>query len=119
MATKINWLNRLAKNLPQNILERTWPPSPRICEEASKQLEVMYEANLSRRYRLALTPERKRQLELKVLAEKLFKDKKKSYPQSIPVLFVNDRVSEQASALKKTYASQLNGDKEIVNTCQI
>lgn len=79
----------------------------------------MYEANLSRRYRLALTPERKRQLELKVLAEKLFKDKKKSYPQSIPVLFENDRVSEQASALKKTYASQLNGDKEIVNTFQI
>lgn len=68
---------------------------------------------------MALTPERKRQLELKVLAEKLFQEKKKSYPQSIPVLFVNDRVSEQASALKKSYASQLNGDKEIVNTCQM
>ncbi|KAH1011643.1 hypothetical protein HUJ04_000967 [Dendroctonus ponderosae] len=116
LATKINWLRRLAKNLPQNILLRTWPPSPIICEEASKQLEVMYEANLSRRYRLALTPERKRQLELKVLAEKLFKGKKKSYGASVPVLFAMDRVSEQALALKTSYSGQLDGDKEVYAT---
>ncbi|CAG9768110.1 unnamed protein product [Ceutorhynchus assimilis] len=116
LATKINWIQRLAKNLPQNILNRTWPPYPVICQDASNQLEVMYAANLSRRYRLALTPERKRLLELKVLAEKLFKDKKKSYSLSVPQIFQADRVPEHALALKTSYSGQLNGDKEMYAT---
>ncbi|XP_060520350.1 unconventional myosin IC-like [Cylas formicarius] len=113
LAAKINWLERLAKNLPQNILHRTWLPCPKVCQEASKHLEIMYEAHMSRTYRLALTPERKRLLELKVLAEKLFKDKKKSYQTSISEVFINDRVSAASAALKTSYSLQLNGDKEV------
>ncbi|XP_030750397.1 unconventional myosin IC isoform X1 [Sitophilus oryzae] len=114
--TKVNWLKRLAKSLPQNILKRTWPPCPTICQEASELLRVMYDANLSRRYRLALTPERKQQFELKVLAESLFKGKKKSYASSVPEWFVKDRVSEHSLALKSGYSTQLNGDKEVYAT---
>lgn len=72
---KRQWLQRLAKNLPQNLLDRKWPPCPHYCQEASNLLEKYYAAHLSRVYRLKLTPERKDQFELKVLAEKLFKSK--------------------------------------------
>lgn len=74
---KKEWLKRLAKSLPQNILDRKWPPCPYICREASQLLEKYYGAHLSRVYRLKLTPERKTQFELKVLAEKRFKGKRK------------------------------------------
>lgn len=70
---KKEWLKRLARNLPQHLLGRKWPPCPHVCREASQLLEKYYGAHLSRIYRLKLTPERKRQFELKVLAEKLFK----------------------------------------------
>ncbi|KAJ8922250.1 hypothetical protein NQ315_004187 [Exocentrus adspersus] len=114
---KVQWLRRLAKNLPKDILHRKpWPPCPYVCREASEYLEKLYEAHLSRVYRLKLTPERKRQFELKVLAEQLFKDKKKSYAASIPYLFVFDRVPDASLALKEGYTATLNGDKEIYAT---
>jgi len=114
---KIQWLRRLARNLPQEILHRTpWPAAPFVCQEASRKLETMYGAHLSRKYRLALTPERKRQFELKVLAEKLFKGKKKIYEASVPHLFIEDRVLEGCIPLKELYLSQLNGDKEVYST---
>lgn len=130
---KKEWLRRLAKNLPQSILNRKWPPCPYICKEASQQLEQYYAAHLSRVYRLKLTPERKIQFEHKVLAEKLFKgklkliektkydmlgsfsDKKKSYKASVPEWFVNDRVPDTVLSLKQSFVATLNsGEKEIV-----
>lgn len=76
---KKEWLKRLAKSLPQNILDRKWPPCPYVCRESSALLEKYYAAHMSRIYRLQLTPERKRQFELKVLAETLFKGYHKNY----------------------------------------
>lgn len=76
---KKEWLKRLAKNLPQNILDRKWPPCPYVCREASQLLEKYYATHMSRVYRLKLTPERKKQFELKVSAEKLFKGTVKFY----------------------------------------
>lgn len=72
---KCEWLRRLAKSLPQDLLNRVWPPCPFVCREASVILEKYYGAHLSRVYRYKLTPERKSQFELKVLAESLFKGK--------------------------------------------
>lgn len=69
---KSEWLRRLAKNLPTSLLDRKWPVAPHVCQEASAFLETYYGAHLSRVYRFNLTPERKEQLELKILAEKLF-----------------------------------------------
>ncbi|KAF7269721.1 hypothetical protein GWI33_017239 [Rhynchophorus ferrugineus] len=113
---KVNWLKRLAKNLPQKLLDKRWPSCPKVCEEASKLLKTMHGANLSRRYRLTLTAERRRQLELKVLAESLFKNKKKSYAASVPEIFENNRVPDHVLALKNGYSAQLNGDKEVYAT---
>lgn len=72
---KVEWLKRLAKTLPVHLLRRTWPPCPYVCREASAHLEKMYATHLSRVYRLKLTPDMKKQFELKVLAEKIFKGK--------------------------------------------
>lgn len=114
---KVEWLLRLAKSLPKDILHRKpWPPSPYVCREASAYLEKLYGAHLSRVYRLKLTPEKKRQFELKVLAEQLFKDKKKSYAASVPNWFLFDRVPQTSLALKQGYTTTLNGDKEIYST---
>ncbi|KAG5865167.1 hypothetical protein JTB14_014249 [Gonioctena quinquepunctata] len=114
---KVHWLNRLAKSLPKHILLRKmWPPCPIVCNEASAHLEIMYGAHLSRVYRLNLTPEMRRQFELKVLAEKILKGKKNNYEESIPNKFLTDRVPETSYALKEMYVSQLNGDKEVYAT---
>lgn len=74
---KVEWLKRLAKSLPKHVLHRPWPASPIVCREASTNLQRMHGAHLSRVYRLKLTPTMKKQFELKVLAEKIFKGKQK------------------------------------------
>ncbi|KAJ9584129.1 hypothetical protein L9F63_021538, partial [Diploptera punctata] len=77
----------------------------------------MHRALLARKYRLALTPEQKKQFELKVLAEKLFKEKKKSYPQSVGPRFIDDRLNEEQKPLKQAFqVNQLNGEKIMYST---
>lgn len=71
--TKKLWLMRLSKSLPKTVLNKYWPPCPEICTEASSTLHQLHQMHLSRVYRLNLTPERKEQFELKILAERLFK----------------------------------------------
>lgn len=102
---KVHWLNKLAKNLPQNVLCKVWPGCPVVCEDASKHLKKYYYAHLSRKYRLNLTTEEKEQFELKVLAEKTFKGRKLSYPSSIGTRFENDRVSIELQHQKTLFMS--------------
>lgn len=67
------WLLKLSKSLPKNVLEKHWIQSPKHCEEASKLLQIVFRRHLVRVYRQHLSVERKRQLELKLLAESVFK----------------------------------------------
>ncbi|KAK4872802.1 hypothetical protein RN001_014831 [Aquatica leii] len=116
---KVEWLKRLAKSLPQHLLKRTWPACPHCCEEASKLLEKYYATHLSRVYRYKLKPERKKQFEIKILAESLFKGKKKSYASSVPAWFVNNRIpKEQVEVLKDYVQSVLrtSGENEKYST---
>lgn len=111
---KVQWLNRLSKSLPENILDRKWPPCPYVCKEASFLLETMYAAHMSRVYRYKLSPERKEQFELKVLAEKLFEGKKKPYPASVRQWFVKSRVADANEVAKAGFVSTaMNGEKEV------
>lgn len=71
------WLLRLSKELPTKVLDMRWPSAPSHCQEASTYLHRLHRLHLARKYRLALSEERKRQFELKVLAEKVFKGKSK------------------------------------------
>lgn len=114
---KAQYLIRLSNNLPTSLLDKSWPPHPVVCREASTLLHQLHRRWLSRKYRLALRPEQKRQFELKVLAESIFKDKKKSYPQSIGQRFVDDRLTEEQKALRQTFQqNHLNGDKIMYST---
>ncbi|KAF5286073.1 hypothetical protein FQR65_LT12959 [Abscondita terminalis] len=114
---KVEWLKRLAKSLPRNIMRRTWPSYPKHCEEASKLLEKYYGAHMSRVYRLKLTPERKEQFELKILSESLFKGKKKSYSSSVSSWFVNTRIpKEQQETVKEYMRNIASGEKEKYST---
>lgn len=88
------WLLRLSKKLPQSLLDKSWPDAPAHCQEASNHLQNLHRLHLARIYRLNLSNERKSQMELKVIAEKIFKDKKHGYEGSIPLLFKNNRVSD-------------------------
>ncbi|RVE55153.1 hypothetical protein evm_000051 [Chilo suppressalis] len=100
---KVHWLKRLSQRLPTAILDLSWPPCPATCQEASRELQRLHRAHLSRKYRLALSPADKKQFELKVLAEKMFKDKKNSYPSSIRERFQSDRLRTDHQALRNSF----------------
>lgn len=67
---------------------------------------------MARNYRLALTQKEKTQFELKVLAETLFKDKKKSYPMSIGPKFRINRLNEEQKALTKNITNSILTNNE-------
>ncbi|KAL2722195.1 unconventional myosin IC [Vespula maculifrons] len=104
---KSQWLLKLSMNLPESILNPEWPPCPFSCQEASKYLKLMHIRWMARNYRLALTQKEKTQFELKVLAETLFKDKKKSYPTSIGPKFRINRLNEEQKALTKNITNSI------------
>ncbi|CAG4982812.1 unnamed protein product [Colias eurytheme] len=127
---KVHWLKRLATMLPTKLLDLSWPTCPATCVTASQELQRLHRAHLARKYRLALSATDKKQFELKVLAEKMFKarkyrlalsaaDKKQfelkvlaekmfkghknSYPSSVAERFVEDRLSAEHRVLRDTF----------------
>ncbi|XP_043282313.1 unconventional myosin IC [Venturia canescens] len=104
---KAQWLLRLSKNLPNGVLNNNWPACPYACREASEHLRKMHKLWRARKYRLALSKSDKEQFELKILAESLFEDKKKSYAKSIGPRFQEDRLGEEHSALRQTFIANI------------
>ena len=80
---RTNWLNRLAKALPKNVLDKKWPASPPACKTASTELQAVYYRLMVRKYMQELTEERKQQLQMKLEASELFRDKKSCYEESV------------------------------------
>ncbi|XP_045772593.1 unconventional myosin IC isoform X2 [Maniola jurtina] len=117
---KVHWLKRLSTRLPTKLLDMSWPPCPATCQEASRELHRLHRLHLARKYRLALTPANKKQFELKVLAEKIFKGKKNSYPSSIRERFVNDRLSEDHRVLRNTFMASPSWPtgEELIYSCE-
>lgn len=89
------WLLRLSKNLPPNVLSNKWIQSPASCTQASMLLRRIHLRHLVRVYRQSLTPEKTRQMELKVLAESVFRGKKSNYAESIPHWFNDERIAKE------------------------
>lgn len=56
---------------------------------------------------MGLSKSDKEQFELKILAETLFKNKKKSYARSLGPKFQVDRLGEEFSALKQAFVSNI------------
>ncbi|XP_041054335.1 unconventional myosin-Ic-like [Carcharodon carcharias] len=86
---------KLKRNLPKNVLDKSWPVPPPALSEASELLRDLNMQNMVQTYCKRITPEWKQQLEQKVVASEVFKDKKDNYPQSVPKLFVNSRIATE------------------------
>lgn len=117
---KVHWLKRLSAQLPTKLLDLSWPPCPSTCREASEELHRLHRAHLARKYRLALSPDDKKQFELKVLAEKIFKGKKNSYLSSVGERFVNDRMSPEHRTLRDTFMASpaWPSGEELIYSCE-
>lgn len=100
------YLLRLHKTYPTKILDKSWPKSPNCCNEASSLLQTIHRTWLVRKYCKRVSPEKKAQMELKVLAEELYKGKKRNYLKSLPQPFVNNRLGPAEEALRKNVFEQ-------------
>jgi len=108
---RCQFLLRLTKTLPKSVLDKSWPDAPLVCKEPNEILRELYMKTMVRRYCKELSPPRRRQFELKVMAEQLFKGNRKDYPKSIAEWFVDSRlpvevVSEFHSGFEKIYKPQ-------------
>lgn len=70
-------------------------------------MRILYKRWKARKYRLALSREDKEQFELKILAESLFKGKKKSYAKSVGPRFQNDRLGAEHKALRQSFINNI------------
>ncbi|XP_074527408.1 unconventional myosin-Ih [Halichoeres trimaculatus] len=91
-----NYLNRLKENLPKTVLDKTtWQTPPAVLQETSEILRKLHYRLMVRKYVRGITPQRKAQLQLKLVTSSIFKGKKESYPQSVAQPFLDTRISEQ------------------------
>lgn len=75
--------------------------------QASEHLRVMYKRWKARCYRMALSQEDKEHFELKILAESVFKGKKKSYARSLGPRFLTDRLGAEHKALRQSFTNNI------------
>uniref|UniRef100_A0A8C9EQU5 Myosin IC n=1 Tax=Pavo cristatus TaxID=9049 RepID=A0A8C9EQU5_PAVCR len=92
---RFSFLMNLKRNLPKNVLDKSWPTPPPSLSEASQLLRQLCMQNMVWTYCKRISPEWKQQLEQKVIASEIFKGKKDNYPQSVPRLFINTRLGNE------------------------
>ncbi|XP_043910277.1 unconventional myosin-Ic isoform X1 [Protopterus annectens] len=97
---RYSFLMKLKRSLPKNVLDKSWPTPPPALEEASELLRRMCMQNMVRTYCKKISPDWKQQLEQKVVASEIFKDKKDNYPQSVPKLFASSRLNNEDISAK-------------------
>uniref|UniRef100_A0A8C1M770 Myosin IHa n=1 Tax=Cyprinus carpio TaxID=7962 RepID=A0A8C1M770_CYPCA len=96
-----SYLNRLKDNLPKTVLDKTtWLTPPPVMTEASEILRQLNTRMMVRKYVRGITPQKKAQLQQKVVTSAIFKGKKDSYPSSIAVPFVDTRISQYVPVVK-------------------
>ncbi|XP_008001917.2 unconventional myosin-Ia [Chlorocebus sabaeus] len=89
----------LKNNLPStNILDKTWPAAPYKClSTANQELQQLFYQWKCKRFRDQLSPKQVEILREKLCASELFKGKKASYPQSVPIPFCGDYIGLQGN----------------------
>uniref|UniRef100_A0A671N5F7 Unconventional myosin-Ic n=1 Tax=Sinocyclocheilus anshuiensis TaxID=1608454 RepID=A0A671N5F7_9TELE len=96
---RYSFLMKLHRSLPKTVLDKSWPTPPPALIEASEQLRKLCMQNMVWKYCKNINSEWKHQLEQKMVASEIFKDKKDNYPQSVPKLFVGTRLSEFSASV--------------------
>ncbi|XP_048583002.1 unconventional myosin-Ic-like isoform X2 [Nematostella vectensis] len=97
---RMAYLLTIKRNLPKNVLDKSWPKPPAALTEASALIHHIHTRYLVRQYVRGITEERKEQLQLKLLASELFKDKKASYPESVADPFIKNRLDLELESQK-------------------
>ncbi|XP_042554711.1 unconventional myosin-Ia [Dipodomys spectabilis] len=89
----------LRNNLPStNVLDNRWPAAPYSCfNTANRELQQIFRQWKCKKFRDQLSPKQVQTLKEKLCASELFKGKKASYPQSVPVPFRGDYVGLQGN----------------------
>ncbi|XP_028817425.1 myosin Ic, paralog b isoform X1 [Denticeps clupeoides] len=90
---RFSFLMNLIRNLPKTVLDKSWPTPPPALVEASEHLQRLCMQNMVWKYCKNINSEWKHQLEQKMVASEIFKDKKDNYPQSVSKLFVSTRLN--------------------------
>ncbi|XP_031206142.1 unconventional myosin-Ia [Mastomys coucha] len=93
------FLLNLKKNLPSTkVLDNTWPAAPYRCfNTANQELHRLFYQWKCKKFRDQLSPKQVQTLREKLCASELFKGKKASYPQSVPIPFRGDYIGLQGS----------------------
>lgn len=113
------WLERLSRSLPDNVLNRKWIQAPPCCMEASLLLHRVHRRHLVRVYRQSLSPEKKRQLDLKVLAESVFRGRKQNYPESIRHWFSDERIAKEHMTQINNFVQAMFGVERLRYTASV
>ncbi|XP_027451585.1 unconventional myosin-Ia isoform X1 [Zalophus californianus] len=89
----------LKNSLPStNILDKTWPAAPYRCfHTANQELRQLFYHWKCKKFRDQLSPKQVEILREKLCASELFKGKKASYPQSVPIPFRADYIGLQGN----------------------
>ncbi|KAM6155005.1 unconventional myosin-Ia [Erethizon dorsatum] len=89
----------LKNNLPSaNVLDRRWPAAPYKCfNRANQELQQLYHQWKCKKFLDQLSPKQVQMLREKLCASELFKGKKASYPQSVPIPFCGDYIGLQGN----------------------
>ncbi|XP_076020339.1 unconventional myosin-Ih [Genypterus blacodes] len=96
-----SYISRLKENLPKTVLEKdAWLTPPPIMQEVSQLLKKIYIRHVVRKYVRSITPQRKAQLQLKVLTSSMFKGKKESYSFSVCRPFLDTRIGLDDISIK-------------------
>uniref|UniRef100_A0A8D1IWD1 Unconventional myosin-Ia n=2 Tax=Sus scrofa TaxID=9823 RepID=A0A8D1IWD1_PIG len=87
----------LKNNLPStNVLDKKWPAAPyKYFNMANHELQKLFHQWKCKKFRDQLSPKQIEVLREKLCASELFKGKKASYPQSVPVPFRGDYIGLQ------------------------
>lgn len=88
------FLTTLNKNLPSvSPVDTHWPSSSPMFRKTNTLLKGIHHAWRCKKFRDKVTPDKRKIFKEKLQASEVFKDKKSSYPLTVPVPFQSDRVN--------------------------
>jgi myosin-1 len=91
---RVSWLLQLRSCLPRNVLDHSWIQStPTYLQETSALLRRLNLRTMVRKYVRGMSRARKTQMDEKLVASQMFRDKKASYPHSISEWFQSERLA--------------------------
>ncbi|KAL9967896.1 hypothetical protein ACROYT_G026203 [Oculina patagonica] len=103
------YLTALKKNLPSvSPTDTHWPSSSPLFRKTNGLLKDIYHAWRCKKFRDRCSPERRAILKEKLQASEVFKDKKSSYPSTVPIPFQSDRANLMANPKWKKNAKNNN-----------